>query len=308
MVGTMNSIKIGEEMFKHKFIMGTADSKAKWHNVAKDTLYDYYPKLDGDMINTNRHIDAAENQLGTTMIQVASDPITDSTGETTQYTHPEGKDKKFKMNYAVPNFGVDHEVLSDADNVAATEKLLGHVFNPKETPDSHKMNYKVPNFGPDRDIAGTQSSIASAESTLGHSWDIKLPESLVQLRSDPINDSTGDFSEYPLPKSPLGYKIDYFVPNFGVDPEVSNVAASLSETEKLMGQKFNLPDEDSQKPSYKTGYFVPNFGEDHDIANIKEATSAAEEKVDHKWNPKQDDEGAWIVPQPIDAASYSYRP
>ena len=69
-----------------------------------------------------------------------------------------------------------------------------------------------------------------------------------------------------------------------------------------------MPDEDSQKPPYKTGYFVPNFGEDHDIANIKEATSAAEEKVDHKWNPKQDDDGARIVPQPIDAASYSYRP
>ena len=50
-----------------------------------------------------------------------SDPITHSTGETTQYTHPEGKDKKWKMNYAVPNFGVDHEVLSDKENVAAVE-------------------------------------------------------------------------------------------------------------------------------------------------------------------------------------------
>jgi len=67
MVGTMNSIKIGEEMNKHKFIMGTADSKAKWHNVAKDTLYDYYPKLDSDVIVTNRNIDAAENQIGTSM-------------------------------------------------------------------------------------------------------------------------------------------------------------------------------------------------------------------------------------------------
>lgn len=66
MVGTMNSIKIGEEMNKHKFIMGTADSKAKWHNVAKDTLYDYYPKLDSDVIVTNRNIDAAENTLGHT--------------------------------------------------------------------------------------------------------------------------------------------------------------------------------------------------------------------------------------------------
>jgi hypothetical protein len=64
MVGTMNSIKIGEEMNKHKFIMGTADSRAKWHNVAKDTLYDYYPKLDSDVIVTNRNLDSAENTLG----------------------------------------------------------------------------------------------------------------------------------------------------------------------------------------------------------------------------------------------------
>jgi hypothetical protein len=67
MVGTMNSIKIGEEMNKHKFIMGTADSRAKWHNVAKDTLYDYYPKLDSDVIVTNRNIDAAEFTIGSTM-------------------------------------------------------------------------------------------------------------------------------------------------------------------------------------------------------------------------------------------------
>ena len=64
MVGTLNSIEIGEKMNKHKFIMGTADSKAKWHNVAKDTLYDYYPKLDSDVITTNRNINYAENELG----------------------------------------------------------------------------------------------------------------------------------------------------------------------------------------------------------------------------------------------------
>lgn len=47
--------------------MGTPESKAKWHNVAKDTLYDYHPKLDQDVITTNRHIAKAEDQLGITM-------------------------------------------------------------------------------------------------------------------------------------------------------------------------------------------------------------------------------------------------
>lgn len=96
-----------------------------------------------------------------------SDPITDSTGETTQYTHPEGKDKKWKMNYAVPNFGVDHEVLSDKENVAAVEKALGHVFVPKEAGDGHKMNYRVPNFGPDPDMINSAKSIGQAEKELG---------------------------------------------------------------------------------------------------------------------------------------------
>jgi hypothetical protein len=243
MAGTMDSIAIGEKMNAHKLIMGTADSKAKWHNVAKDTLYNYYPKLDGDVVNTARHIAEAENTLGTTMIQIGSDPITDSTGETTQYTHPDGDKKKWKMNYAVPNFGVDHEVLSDKENVASVEKSLGHVFTPKEAGDGHKMNYKVANFGPDRDIVGTQSSIASAESSLGHSW---TPDfNLVQTTNDPITDSTGEFSQYPLPKSPLGYKINYVVPNFGVDPEVTNVASSIAETEKLLNAKFDLPSEES---------------------------------------------------------------
>merc|ERR1711990_1163703 len=142
-------------------------------------------------------------------------------------------------------------------------------------------------------MGGTKASLDSAEATLGHSWDLKL----LQTQSDPINDSTGEFSEYPLPKNPLGYKIDYFVPNFGVDNEVAASAASLSETEKLMEHKFNLPDPDNQKPGYDTDYFVPNFGADHDIANIKDAITQTESKLDYKWTPTQDDNGAWIVPQ-----------
>jgi len=75
-----------------------------------------------------------------------------------------------------------------------------------------------------------------------------------------------------------------------------------------MGQEFHLPDPDTQKPGYPTGYTVPNFGADHDIVNIKDAISATEEKLDYKWTPTKDADGAWVVPQPIDASAYSYRP
>jgi len=63
----MNSIKISEEALKHKLVMGTAESKAKWHNVAKDTLYDFNMKLDADVITTNRNIAKAEDDIGVTM-------------------------------------------------------------------------------------------------------------------------------------------------------------------------------------------------------------------------------------------------
>ena len=62
-------------MNKHKLIMGTPESKAKWHNVAKNTLYDYHPSLDKDVISTNKHITDAEDSLGKVMVQLRDDPI-----------------------------------------------------------------------------------------------------------------------------------------------------------------------------------------------------------------------------------------
>lgn len=50
MVGTLNSLKVAEKQENHDLEMGTADSKAKWHIVAKDTPYDDQPKLDADVI------------------------------------------------------------------------------------------------------------------------------------------------------------------------------------------------------------------------------------------------------------------
>ena len=49
MSGTMNSLSIAEDQRKHKLIMGTPESRAKYANKAKDTQYNYYPKLDADV-------------------------------------------------------------------------------------------------------------------------------------------------------------------------------------------------------------------------------------------------------------------
>jgi hypothetical protein len=54
--GTANAISIGEAMQGHKLVMGTPESKAKWHNVAKDTMYDFAPALDKDISDTQAHL------------------------------------------------------------------------------------------------------------------------------------------------------------------------------------------------------------------------------------------------------------
>jgi hypothetical protein len=66
MTGTMNSLTIAEDQKKHKLIMGTPESRAKYHNKAKDTEYDYNPKLDKDVITTQSNLVNAQETLGKT--------------------------------------------------------------------------------------------------------------------------------------------------------------------------------------------------------------------------------------------------
>jgi hypothetical protein len=70
------------------------------------------------------------------------------------------------MNYAVPNFGVDQEILDHDVNLAKTEKELGHKFVPKES-SGGGGSYTVPNFGVDFDIKDAAQSISQAESEYG---------------------------------------------------------------------------------------------------------------------------------------------
>ena len=64
MVATQRSIEIGEAAHAHKLIMGTPESKAKWHNVAKDTDYNFAPDLDEDMVHTAKHLADTQTRLG----------------------------------------------------------------------------------------------------------------------------------------------------------------------------------------------------------------------------------------------------
>ena len=59
-----HSLDLAEKALSHKLVMGTESSKAKWHNVAKDTDYNFAPKLDGDIRTTQKNLGDAETTLG----------------------------------------------------------------------------------------------------------------------------------------------------------------------------------------------------------------------------------------------------
>jgi len=64
-VTTQKSIAIAESLYRHKWDFGTARSKAlkKYHNPAKDTLYDFNMKLDQDVVDTQKHLADTEKRL-----------------------------------------------------------------------------------------------------------------------------------------------------------------------------------------------------------------------------------------------------
>ena len=91
------------------------------------------------------------------MIEMQSDPICSSAG-CTQYKHDEQK-PGYPMDYFVPNFGVDHEILASHDGLKWAEKERGYnwVWKKEDKPDSDV--YKVPDFGVDHDIIGVQDGL-----------------------------------------------------------------------------------------------------------------------------------------------------
>ena len=55
------------------------------------------------------------------LLQIQSDPNCDSTGCKTNHYKDEGK-MPYPTDYAVPNFGVDHDIVNSETNIAAAEK------------------------------------------------------------------------------------------------------------------------------------------------------------------------------------------
>ena len=104
--------------------MGTAESRAKYHNKAKDTEYNFEPKLDENVITTQKNLKATEELLGkqfNVQIATSSDPICSSGGCNLQYNHPKTNATVIPRDYFVPNFGKDTDMTTTMNSLNIAE-------------------------------------------------------------------------------------------------------------------------------------------------------------------------------------------
>ena len=100
-----------------------------------------------------------------------SDPICSSAG-CVQYKQPEGP-AQHPMDYFVPNFGVDHDVLATESNEKLASAMVGHAWS-FHTPESFEKNRSRAkdvdyNFDPklDGNMIDSQNSLRIAENIRG---------------------------------------------------------------------------------------------------------------------------------------------
>ena len=114
---------------------------------------------------------------------------------------------------------------------------------------------------------------------------ILLGVNAVQLDSDPICSSAG-CNQYKQKKTPLGYDLDYFVPNFGVDTDITNTHKSILNAELTHGHKLIFGTKESRAKYHNKAKDVDyNFAPelDEDIVTSKSNLKNAEGKLGHEW-------------------------
>ena len=137
--------------------------------------------------------------------------------------------KSHPVDYVVPNFGLDHDIIAAQNNIKLEENRLGHEWKAtlkKDLAKPHPQNYFVPNFGLDHNIVASLDNLKTAEKKYG-TWD--LPKEDVQLEADLDREPLLSWK----PKAPKTHPIDYFVPNFGLDHEIVTTQDNIAAQEKL---------------------------------------------------------------------------
>jgi len=82
---------------------------------------------------------------------------------------------------------------------------------------------------------------------------------------------------------PQDHKIDYFVPNFGMDSDIKASLKNTDQAETDLEHKMTTTDEywEPKKLPWGKDYSLHHFGEDDEIKTSKKNLAEAEEKLDH---------------------------
>lgn len=131
---SLSNERLASKMVGKEWRFKTPGSWEEYRNKAKDTNYNFKPALDHDVVSTQKNIANAEGEYGNwDLVQTSSDPICSSAG-CTQYKHPEPP-KGHPMNYFVPDFGVDNEIINSMEDERVASTMLSHEWKFK-TPGS----------------------------------------------------------------------------------------------------------------------------------------------------------------------------
>ena len=197
--------------------------------------------------------------------------------------------KGHPVDYFVPNFGLDHEILSSQSDLKESETTHAHElaasFKAGKPP---PRNYFVPDFGLDHEILAAQKNTIDAETKYKHEFAASF-------------------------KTPKGHPVDYFIPNFGLDHEIISSQKDLKEAEgsgkpisiaqdtegNFIAQNVQLSAQVASDPicssagctqykhtgkksPYPMNYSVPDFGIDKpDVQNTDDSLKTAEKQLGH---------------------------
>jgi uncharacterized protein (DUF427 family) len=270
-------------------------------NPAKKVLYDDGPKLDGDIVDSRTNLKNTETKQKHKLVldhddlqveqQLESDPICNSAG-CTQYLH---KHKKlpYPVDYPVPNFGVDHDIVANDASLKAAEGIVGKKWDFKlKKPPVNPAKKTIYDGAPklDGDIVDSRSNLKDTESKLRHKLVLDTDDVQLQstVESDPICSSAGCV-QYLHKHKKLPYPIDYPVPNFGVDRDIIDNGVDLKVAEGITGHHWDFELlKPPVNPAKKTIYDgAPKL--DEDIVDSRKNLKATETKLNHKFVLDSDD-------------------
>jgi hypothetical protein len=137
-------------------------------------------------------------------------------------------------DYFVPHFGEDKETKESKASLALAEKTYGPWNFPDPPSSPPPTDYPVAHFGMDHDIVDSLKNLADQESTHGQ-W--KLPkDDYYQVQLD------AEINREPLltwaPTPPKHHPINYFVPNFGEDHDITSSKAHEALAAEKLGHAW----------------------------------------------------------------------